>query len=116
MDTQTMTSQERENERRRTIPEVKKRRSEYYRNWYLLNGRTRTQRDIALIKLWKEAHPKALKARQAVRRALKAGTLVKPDRCSECNEKRAILAHHEDYDQPLQVIWLCYTCHPRDRN
>ena len=110
------TSQQRENERRRTIPEVKKARAIYYKGWYELNGRTRTKRDNDLIKLWKEANPKALRARQAVRRALQSGRLIKPERCSLCHEKRAILAHHEDYDYPLRVIWLCYSCHPRERN
>lgn len=120
MDTQTITlswtSQQRQNERRRTIPKIKKARAEYYRSWYLLNGRNRTARDKELGKLWALQNPKAVGCRQKVFLALKAGTLVKPSRCSNCGEKRAILAHHEDYDQPLQVIWLCFSCHPRDRN
>lgn len=30
--------------------------------------------------------------------------------CSECGNPEA-QAHHENYDKPLDVIWLCKDCH-----
>lgn len=46
-----------------------------------------------------------------VRRAIEAGILVRPDRCSVCQRIRKTLAHHDDYAKPEDVRWLCYTCH-----
>jgi len=51
-------------------------------------------------------------AHEAVHRALKRGTLVRPDACSLCDGTEfAIHAHHDDYDRALDVIWLCVPCH-----
>lgn len=110
------TAQERQNERRRTIPEVKKRRAEYYKLWYETHGRGRSQRDRDLVKLWALRNPKAVGARQKVYQALKSGRLVKPERCPNCNERRKLVGHHEDYDYPFRVTWLCYSCNPRKRS
>ena len=30
--------------------------------------------------------------------------------CEGCGEKK-VQMHHEDYDKPLQVRWLCRACH-----
>lgn len=51
------------------------------------------------------------RARQAVRRALNRGKLIKPSECSKCHRKIKLTAHHPDYSKPLEVIWLCYECH-----
>lgn len=45
------------------------------------------------------------RARQAVRRAIKTGLLV-PKPCVECGAEPA-QAHHDDYEFPLLVVWLC---------
>jgi Kayvirus endonuclease len=56
-------------------------------------------------------------AHQAVRKALVNGDLVKPPFCENypfsdvCND--GLVAHHEDYSKPLEVKWLCPTCHMR---
>lgn len=55
----------------------------------------------------------------AVHRAIKAGRLVRPDRCERCGEdpgkakdgRPLVQAHHEDYSRPLEVRWLCTLCH-----
>lgn len=49
-----------------------------------------------------------------VRRALRAGTLVKAAACEQCGATEvAIEGAHADYDQPLLVRWLCRSCHRR---
>ena len=53
------------------------------------------------------------RARSAVESALYRGVLKRPDTCSLCSKDRNIQAHHEDYGKPLQVLWLCATCHQR---
>jgi ribosomal protein S27AE len=44
-----------------------------------------------------------------VRKALRDGELVRQP-CVRCGNPQA-LAHHEDYSEPLVVVWLCYSCH-----
>ena len=54
-------------------------------------------------------------AHQKVARALRSGALVKGTRCEDCSVTEALgatlLAHHEDYSRPLEVVWLCRSCH-----
>ncbi len=50
-------------------------------------------------------------ARFAVYSAIKGRTLVKPKACSFCGKEGEVVAHHEDYSKPLQILWLCTECH-----
>lgn len=50
-------------------------------------------------------------ARKKVLRAIQSGKLVRPSNCENCMEKSFCEAHHNDYTKPLEVIWLCKTCH-----
>jgi hypothetical protein len=58
-------------------------------------------------------------AHQQVSIAIREGVLVRPDACELCSSKKGdwrtwlLHAHHEDYDRPLDVIWLCVPCHSR---
>lgn len=52
------------------------------------------------------------RARAMVRRAVASGSLVRPDRCEQCGAvPKCVLAHHVTYSQPLDVLWLCPSCH-----
>lgn|SRR5215471_5228974 len=48
-------------------------------------------------------------ARAKVRAEINAGRLM-PKPCSKCNAAKAD-AHHIDYSKPLEVDWLCRSCH-----
>lgn len=61
-----------------------------------------------------------MRARAQVRRALERGILVRPDACPRCglpdrrgrDGRSTIHAHHHNgYDRPLDIEWLCVTCH-----
>lgn len=66
-----------------------------------------------------ERHRANQRARDAVRRALRNGTLTRPEVCDECGEKpppvrdgrSPIEAHHDDHSKRLEVRWLCKRCH-----
>ena len=49
-------------------------------------------------------------AHAAVTRAIRSGDLI-PRRCQSCNGRLNVQAHHEDYSKPLDVLWLCASCH-----
>lgn len=55
-------------------------------------------------------NPEKQRARTKVRQALSRGTISKPEICLNCPEKK-VEAHHVDYSQPLNVIWMCRACH-----
>lgn len=54
-------------------------------------------------------------AREAVRSALRSGTLVRPDTCQRCDEVAPVQGHHHSYlrEDWLKVEWLCQRCHGR---
>lgn len=58
----------------------------------------------------KERGPKD-KSRQVMRNAIRRGRVIRPKVCQECGKRRSIHAHHEDYKKPLNVEWLCSSCH-----
>lgn len=61
---------------------------------------------------WRERNPKERAAQVAVGNAVKAGHLLKWPACAmpECTSTKPV-AHHADYDRPLDVVWLCQAHH-----
>lgn len=50
--------------------------------------------------------------------AIKKGLIVRKDVCEECSAsgcmkdgRNIVQAHHDDYNKPLTVRWLCQNCH-----
>jgi hypothetical protein len=58
---------------------------------------------------WRAEDTRRAKAHGAVAGAIRKGLLVFTP-CIKCGEQKS-LAHHEDYDKPLEVMWLCQPCH-----
>lgn len=58
-----------------------------------------------------ERYPKKYKAHNSVNNAIRDGRLVKYDLCEECGSDFHVEGHHDDYDKPLDVRWLCAACH-----
>ncbi len=56
-----------------------------------------------------EEQKKKANARSYLNVYIKRGKIQK-ESCSNCGEPVAE-AHHEDYNKPLDVIWLCRICH-----
>lgn len=94
---------------------------EYYQLWREENKET----IIEYMKKWKlnnkekvresrkryKPDPVKTKARQIVSHEIRMGRIVRPEKCSECENETLIEAHHEDYSKPLSVDWLCRICH-----
>ena len=57
---------------------------------------------------WREKNKLKLAAHRAVQKAVNNGTLVR-QLCEVCNEVAE--THHEDYNKPLEVRWLCVKHH-----
>jgi ribosomal protein S27AE len=62
-----------------------------------------------ITRAWRAEDTRRNVAHSQVTRAIRNGTLVRQP-CVRCAEAKSI-AHHEDYDHPLTVMWLCQACH-----
>lgn len=77
--------------------------------------RANTDRVRKISKKFKKSHPEQNRAHVKVRAAIKSGELKKPDQCEHCNSSDVFLeGHHHDYSKPLDVTWLCRTCHMKE--
>jgi len=62
-----------------------------------------------VTRAWRAEDNRRSKAHIAVAKAIRNGILVRSP-CVRCGEQKS-LAHHEDYDKTLDVMWLCQPCH-----
>jgi hypothetical protein len=59
---------------------------------------------------WSKKHPKECKVHRLLIQAVRIG-VVKKAPCAICGKSQPVVAHHEDYNKPLEVIWLCQEHH-----
>ncbi len=52
-------------------------------------------------------------AHSAVARAIRKGTLIRPNHCHSCLTPCVPEAHHPDYSNHLAVVWMCRQCHAK---
>lgn len=52
-----------------------------------------------------------LSANRRLRYAVHSGKIHRPNYCSKCGEGCIPHGHHTDYKKPLDVVWLCASCH-----
>jgi hypothetical protein len=50
-------------------------------------------------------------ARRQITQALRKNLIAKSCKCELCDEIGRTSAHHKDYGRPLEVLWLCDSCH-----
>jgi predicted DNA-binding protein YlxM (UPF0122 family) len=57
-------------------------------------------------------------AQGIIEKAVKRGIVINPQKCENCGDtgefkdgRTKIQAHHDDYNKPLDVRWLCQKCH-----
>jgi len=60
---------------------------------------------------YEKENPEKIKAQRKVRVAIRSGKLIRPKHCEICKCETKVHAHHEDYNKPLEVIFMCSKCH-----
>jgi len=69
----------------------------------------RIKLSIEVTKAWRQEDLRRSRCHSIVAREIKKGDLLKQN-CVVCNDAKSV-AHHEDYDKPLDVVWFCNPCH-----
>ena len=69
----------------------------------------RIKAGVEINRIWRAEDKRRQKAHNKVSNAVKTGKLVR-EPCCRCGDVKTV-AHHEDYDRPLDVMWLCQVCH-----
>ena len=64
---------------------------------------------LEIGRMWRQEDARRDRCHNAAIRAIKSGKLKRLP-CMVCGEEKTH-AHHEDYDKPLDVMWLCPRCH-----
>lgn len=80
--------------------EVKRRMSEKYK-----------EQKNKYDRWYRKVYPERARARDKVKYAVSTGKLIRSSECELCKKVAKTHGHHEDYSNPLDVIWLCPTCH-----
>jgi len=84
---------------------------EKYREYDRKRGKIpeRIKANTEINRAWRAEDTRRVLAHTSVARAIRNGSLFRLP-CVRCGEAKS-LAHHEDYDKPLEVMWLCQPCH-----
>jgi hypothetical protein len=69
----------------------------------------RLKAQVEITRAWRAEDSRRSVAHVAVSKAIRSGLLVRMP-CIRCGKEKTE-AHHEDYDKPLEVMWLCTPCH-----
>jgi hypothetical protein len=84
----------------------KHRRNRQSRKW------ARLQRHLEIcLDLVRPRRIRTRSARYAAALGEQLGLLIRPQRCSWCRSRRRLERHHWDYEEPLNVTYLCVDCH-----
>lgn len=62
---------------------------------------------------WADDNPEKVVAQNALKVQIRNGSIIRPELCSACGNTGVMAGHHKDYTKPLEIIWLCRSCHKR---
>lgn len=62
-------------------------------------------------RIWWANNREKARAQQRANYAVKIGRLQRRFTCERCNSTRSVQKHHPNYSKPLDVVWLCRSCH-----
>lgn len=83
-----------------------------YRRIYYANHKYERPADyLKKNRQWRAEHRVEWNAKARVRYAVQSGKILRPAACAVCENHCKPQAHHFDYSRPLDVVWVCASCH-----
>jgi hypothetical protein len=73
--------------------------------------RYKHQRYLEGKEQWRKKHPREYSAGKKARRARNKGIIQQGKHCEVCKREGYLVMHHEDYAKPLNINWVCQSCH-----
>lgn len=88
-------------------------RPEYYRAYDSMRAQLphRKAQNRTVTAAWRTQHPERRAAQVALNNAVRDGRVIPWPACAVAECDKRPVAHHPDYDRPLDVVWLCQTHH-----
>lgn len=83
-----------------------------YNEWYQNNKEHKRE----YVAKRRKEDQKKIKAQNKLNKAVQYGRVTKPEKCERCNQVADLDGHHHDYNKPLDVIWLCRSCHMKEHS
>lgn len=60
----------------------------------------------------RKKYPEKARARSLLSNAVCEGRIIRPTQCTLCFSSDVVIqGHHYDYSKPLDIIWVCTSCH-----
>lgn len=93
--------------------ETRLKRIDYYREYDMRRSLLpkRLANQTKLSKKYRDTVDGFTFAHNAVTRAIRNGSIVRPTKCERCSKETRLHAHHDDYSKPLDIMFLCPACH-----
>jgi ribosomal protein S27AE len=60
-------------------------------------------------KEYRKRNPRKQRAHEVIAYQVRLGN-IKKENCEKCSNEK-VQAHHDDYSKPLNIRWLCSSCH-----
>ncbi len=72
-----------------------------------------TDKPLNATGLWHVDNGLKAKAHRKANLAISRGIIEEINNCSKCGSGDWVVKHHEDYNKPLDITWLCKNCHAK---
>lgn len=63
------------------------------------------------VRGYRKENPEKISAHNALNHSIRDSKMQRPSSCEKCEMTTRVDGHHEDYNKPLEVVWLCRSCH-----
>lgn len=74
-------------------------------------GEEKKKSDRAAAIKYRAKNKHRVSASNTLIKSVMRGDIVRPALCQECGKQAPLDGHHDDYNKPLEVRWLCRSCH-----